>query len=256
MQVPVMGQSISPLDNDRYRARVKLVDEFRERFNLHTQQSSLSDCREDSLADNILLLCDLASMKSKNDSAFILAKNFARTAVRQHTKLQYADSTWVAKAHCHARYKGKATEFTLFLNVQERGKGMYKWVIARAEGELLMLPPSQRHDRIMLLPDDHETQFMSLRNMTSHQPDCVVNFASGHVRIDPTSVFFALAYGGDLQIEYVSPLEFIFLQVPGYIFSLRHFERESKNAGWLIDTITPATKEQKDNFLQTIYDHD
>lgn len=253
----VNSQNIENLLNDHlYKTRVKLVDEFRERFNLESFREELDAGTEDYFEKNILLLCNLETMKSEQDTAFIQAMEFAKTIVRNHIKINYPDTTWVAKAHCHGKLKGKDIDFVLYLNVQSRGNDMYKWVIGRAEGKKLMLSPSKRHDRIMLMPDDHETKFTSLRNITANQPDDVLNFAQRGVSIDPTSVFFAFVYTGDLTIEYVKPLEFIFLQVPGYKFNLKYYERESTNAGWLIDSIIPCSDKEKENFLNYLYFHD
>ena len=55
---------------------------------------------------------------------------------------------------------------------------------------------------------------------------------------DKLSVFLTLVRSGLLKVNYVSDVEFVFFQVPGYKFSVKLFERESKNAGWLISSVS------------------
>ena len=55
-----------------------------------------------------------------------------------------------------------------------------------------------------------------------------------------------------LKIKHVEQLEFIFTQVPGYMFTVKYFERDKGNAGWLISSFRKADDNRKTKFLNTL----
>lgn len=243
----------SLLNEELYNYRIKLVDEFFERFNGKRFRPDIDINSDDAKLKNLLVLFNAKMFKSLEDSAFIEAKSFAKKILQDSITIHYHDSTWIAKAVCHGTLKGKSVEFILYLNVENRRGNLYKWVISKAEGNIFELTPSLQKETIMLLPDDHETNFMSLRRITTEKDDYILNYKQKSFHVDQTTVFFTLVNTGLLNIEYVKSLDFIFFQVPGYTFSISHFEREKNNAGWLISTLEKKTEEEKANTLKYIY---
>lgn len=234
------SQLVNPMGEKIYESRVALVDEFIKRFN-HDNPSPHSpelSAAETKIAD-IIQLFNGANFSSADDPLMLAAMDFAHDATAEGTRLQYIDSTWYARATCHATYRKKPVEFNLLLKVQARAgkKDMYRWVICGVEGDLFSLEPEETGSGFMIFPDDHETNFMSLSDMTASQTESIRLYASDTVSVDPLSVFMAMVYGGQLKIEYVKPLEFVFTQVPGWEFTIRFFDREELNSGWLIDSI-------------------
>lgn len=216
-----------------FDSRVGLVDEFMRRFNL---EDSPYDSTEVAVS-RIVNLFNAENFTSETDPLYTAAVEFASAAVKSGTILSYTDSLWYAKAQCIARYKKEQVSFDLTLKVEPLGRDMYKWSILKASGDIFRLSPSATGTGFRLMPDDHEVNFMSLHEITSLQTSCITNYAASDVNIDPTTVFFTMVYDGQLEIDHVSSLEFIFCQVPGWRFTVRHFDRESTNSGWLIDTI-------------------
>lgn len=241
------------LSDDLYNTRVKLVDEFFDRFNGKELRSDINADSQEARLNNLLLLFNSEMFKSLEDSAFVEAKNFAQKVLDDSIALHYQDTAWVAKATCRGLLKDKTVDFTLYLNVENRHGKYYKWVISKAEGEAFHLTPSLQKENIMLMPDDHETNFMSLQRITTEKDDYILNYKQNRFFLDLTSVFYAYVYAGLLDIEYVKELEFIFLQVPGYRFTVSHFEREKFNAGWLISSLEKVSEEEKEDFLNYIY---
>lgn len=248
------GQVIGGLLNDDlYKTKVKLVDEFFDRFNGKELRPDIKTDSEDAKLKNLLVLFNGKMFKSMEDSAFVEARTFAEKVIQDSIILHYQDSTWIAKASCHGKLKGKAVDFILYMNVENRRGNMYKWVIAKVEGSIFHLTPSLQKESIMLMPDDHETNFMSLHRITTEKDDYILNYKQKYFNVDPTTVFYAYVYAGVLDIEYVKPLEFVFYQVPGYKFTISHFERENYNAGWLINSLEKVSDEEKTEFLNYIY---
>lgn len=241
------------LNEEQFRASVNLVDEFIARFNGDKEKPGTDKQDKDYETNRILYLFNGKMFKSFKDSLFLEAKDFAASVAKNGVKLSYSDTTWVAKAECCGKFKGKEIAFTLYLTVEKRKGDMYKWVITKASGEAFKLKPVRKATKAMLMPDDHETNFMSLNRITTERDDYITYYANKKFVIDETSVFFSLVYSGLLDIEYVSDLQFVFLQVPGYKFSIKHFERETNNAGWLIDSFKKFSNKEKEEYLNYIY---
>ncbi len=216
-----------------FDSRVGLVDEFIKRFNADRPST---DSIESALP-NIVTLFNIGNFSSEDDPLYSMAVEFAGDVIKSGTKLAYSDTLWYAKTNCEGTYNGKKVSFSLKLVVEPIDDNMYKWSIQEAYGDIFNLIPTATGYGFKIMPDDHETNFMSLHEITTLQEDCITNYAAKNTAIDPTTVFFTMVYDGKLKIDHVSSIDFIFNQVPGWSFVVRKFERESTNSGWLIDTL-------------------
>lgn len=237
----------STLNKKQDKARISLVDEFIKRFNGEEDRFDVKPGTEDYLLKRYMLLFNgkMFNFKSIEEFEHHPAKEFIDTIIGSKTLLHYSDSTWYAKALCNGTYKGKEIKFTLFLKVEDRGQDMYKWVITKAEGDIFKLKPSLASEKIMIGPDAHETRFMQLARITAGKDDYITNYVGKEFEVDQTSVFLSYVYNGSLKINYVSDLEFIFTQVPNYVFTVKEFERDGYNVGWLISSFEKVSKEEK-----------
>ncbi len=242
------------LNDEQYGARVKLVDEFFDRFNGLEDRPDIDKNDPDYHFKRLLVLFNGKMFTSFTDSTFIAAKEFIETINKDSVKLNYADKQWYANATCHGKFKGKDVVFTLYLTVEHRKSNMYKWVISKAEGDIFSLSPSKKSEKIMMMPDDHETNFLSLHRITNENDDLISNYTRKNHSVDETSVFLSYVYNGLLNIDYVSDLNFTFLQVPGYEFSIKEFEREGYNVGWLICSFNKLTEKQKKDKIKLVYE--
>lgn len=246
---------IDKLEEKLYQCRIKLVDEFFDRFNGKESRVDIKSDDENFRMKNLLLLFDGKIFKSNEDPLFKEALMMVETIMNNDTKILYSDSTWFAKAECQAKFKGKPVSIVLYLNVERRKSDMFKWVISKVEGDILKLKPSFSSDKIMLMPDDHETNFMSLHRITTEKDDYITLYNAKKNHIDETSVFYSYVYNGLLDIDYVKDLEFIFLQVPGYTFSIKQIERDTYNSGWLIHSFNKMSNADKQQFLDSFYNN-
>lgn len=237
----------TPIDH----ARVKLLDEFFARFNGKEKRIDVDE-RFSDRATNVLLLFNRFQFKSKTDSLFTEARFFTEKVIQDSVYINYTDSCWYAKARCHGKLAGKSVDFFLYLFVEERGDYMYKWVIANAEGEIFNTSRSRKHNELFILPNDHEQSFMSLKRVTNETSRYIDDFVKDGYEADPLSVFLTLVRCGQLKIEYISDVEFIFLQVPNYCFSVKYFERNDINLGWLINSFTKCSEIDKINILSSL----
>lgn len=241
------------LNKGLYDSRIKLVDEFFDRFNGKEGHPDISNKDKYYRKKNLMFVFNGRMFKSKEDEKYKELQNFIDTVIANKTNINYSDTTWFAKAICHGKLKGKEVDFTLYLNVEHRKEDMYKWVIAKAEGDVFKLKPSLKSDKIMLMPDDHETNFMSLHRITTEKDDLISCYMQRNYPLDETSVFLSDVYNGLLDIEYVKDLQFVFHQVPGYVFRIKFIERDTNNTGWLITSCDKVTENEKEKFLNYLY---
>lgn len=238
-----------------YDSRIKLVDEFFDRFNGKEGHPDISRKDKDYRKKNLMFVFNGRMFKSKEDAKFKELQNFINTVIEKNISINYSDTTWFAKAVCHGKLKGKEVDFTLYLNVEHRKEDMYKWVIAKAEGDVFKLRPSLKSEKIMLMPDDHETNFMSLHRITTEKDDLISCYMQKDYPLDETSVFLSDVYNGLLDIDYVKDLQFIFYQVPNYVFRIKFIERETNNTGWLITDFDKVSEDEKEDFLDYLYNN-
>lgn len=248
----VMAQLVTPPSSILQQANIGLVDEFMKRFNGEEVHPELSSKGEDNRRENLICLFNFEQFAGRGDSIKSEIENLISTVISDSISVDYSDSKWFAQALCQGTLDGKETTFTVYLIVEERGEDMYKWVISSVEGKIFDISPKVNNEAIMLYPDDHETKFISLSRMTKEQPANVELFMNKDFRYDPTSVFTYLVYTNRLKIDFVKNLEFVFAQVPGYMFSIRYFHRETSNSGWLITDLWRADDDTKTEYLQSL----
>lgn len=243
-------------DNERikdlFRLSIQLVDEFMERFN---SRGALSDVDNGANDANILALFDCTMFESENSVLWESEEQFANAILEHNVKIDYSDTLWLAETICHGKFKGNDVDFKLVLNVEKRSEDCYKWVIAKAEGNIFLLKPSSSSSELLLMPDDHEINFMSLYRITHGKDDRILNYAQKQFKLDETSVFFSFVNAGLLDIEYVSDLQFVFYQVPGWRFTIKEFQRLEKNSGWLIKSFEKISDEDKYKVLNQLYNN-
>jgi len=243
----------SMIDVEQERARISLVDEFLKRFNGVKDRPDVTFKVQDYALKRYLVLFNGKLFKAFGDSTYMAATEFIKQVNEDSTQLHYSDTAWIAKVKCHGKLKTQDVDFTMYLSVEARSKAdMFKWVINKVEGDIFKLKPSATSDGIMISPDSHETKFMNLSHITTGKDDYITNYMYKGHKVDQTSVFLSYVYSGMLEIEYVDDIEFIFYQVPNYIFSIKEFNRKSYNDGWLISSFREMSEEDKAKELKSI----
>lgn len=242
----------SQLDRSQYLAKVKLVDEFFARFNGEEVRKDVDENYLDR-ASGILMLFDLSKFKSKADSSFVAAENFSKFTAESEIKLNFEDKNWFAKIKCHGKFAQKNIVFDMFLCVEKRDSAMYRWAICDVEGDTFKTSRDKPHKEFFIMPNDNEQFFQSIRKTTTETYKFIDDFVKQGYKADALSTFLALVRNKQLKIEAVTDVEFVFLQVPNYIFTVKHFERESKNAGWLIDSCKKTSNDEKAKLISRLH---
>lgn len=247
------AQILDALNSKLYYGRVKLVSEFMQRFNREENNPYVDSTAHEVVKKNLCQLFDIEHILKNREIAEPQVFEFIDSTLTNDIKLRYSDAEWFAKVKCVGSINGEETTFSIYLTVEPRGKDMYKWVINDVEGKIFDLKPSRESDKIMLLPNEHESNFMRLNSITSEKDDYITLYSSSCRDNNRLTVLNTLIYYNCLNIDYVCDIEYTFLQVPGYIFTIKEFERESTNSGWLIKEWHKISKVEKKSLLQRIY---
>lgn len=241
------------LNSELYHGRVKLVSEFMHRFNREETDPYIDPSTNNIDTINLYQLFDLDYISKKRQVVEPKVSQFIDSVLQNNIKIHYGDTDWFAKVKCIGLFKGKEVSFYMYLTVEQRGKDMYKWVISDVEGDIFDLTPSRKSDKIMLLPNEHESNFMRLNSITSEKDDYITLYSANCLSHSNLVAFNTLVYHDFLNIEYISDIEYTFLQVPGFTFTIKEFERESTNSGYLIGECSEISATDKNTILQRLY---
>ena len=248
-----MAQIISfetGFDENRLKMRVKQLDEFISRFNYENDiLGNPVENRQDVemrkkyvyslLNEELLDESDDISPELYNDFVNIV------TDVRQPSYIRFTDTDWLAQADCEAVYNGKKINLTVFLRIEHIEGYQYKWVIIGVKDSLFSLKPDKQNPGIIISPTDNELRFMSLPDLSGKNRQNVTNYSPKEYTVDKLTVFNTLIYTGQLKIEYTKKVSYLFFQIPGYVFQVEHFERNSYNVGWLISKVEKKKESEK-----------
>ncbi len=257
-QVTIINQNGRLSPTPEMYMRVKQFDEFIKRFNyerdwynqnitdsfrqaiprkLYLQLLfNLKDNRIDSTSEtfspdyieNILLL----TQKVVNDS-IMLQKNYRNI---------------YAQAITRVKYNNVPQQITLTLQMWIAPDNSMRWEIAGVDSKWLHWDNSIKGQK-SIPPNSHETQFIALGTLLKGKYS-YKNLTSDTFRPNLLTAFFDRLYSGSLIFQHVEKVVFHITEVDGWVFTVREFNRESYNSGWLIDNLQPV--DNKTTYLQNV----
>lgn len=237
------AQILSPLffNEELLESQIPQLNEFTKRFNSHidsVQYSYEAEARTIMKLLNRELIWDSNGQLIASDTTQKNIIDFIRNVSDSSIQLHFADTSWFARAECSAQYKDKNLSLVLYLRTRTIGPDEFCWKICGAEADWLLLHPQKENNGLILSPIENELRFISLPYITKKENgNNILNYMSDEHAIDPLSVLMALIYTGDLSINFVKEITYFFYQVPGFYFTVENFDRNERNAGWLISQI-------------------
>lgn len=260
MSIKVIAQIISfdsGFDENRLKIRVELLDEFISRFNYEKDVLGNSVENKQDMEMRKKYVYSLFNEDLFKDFDNELPKSYEDfvntvTNIKQPAYIYFTDTDWLAQADCKAMYNGKQIELTVFLRIEHIEGYKYKWVIIGLKNPLLSLNPDKQNPGIIISPTDNELRFMNLPDLSGKNHRNIINYSPKEYTVDKLTVFNALVYTGQLKIEYVKKVNYLFFQIPGYVFKVEHFERDRDNAGWLISEIQEIKESEKPKYWNEI----
>lgn len=244
---------------EQFEWQVKQIDEFMDRFNNAEQTPIRQFLQEKYAMDEVKrrdLLMTLFNLQKDWDTTQV--KQFLRdvTEAAKTPQLDFFDHDWYAELSCSGRYGNSYRNFTLILTVKANPKtGASRWVINSVAADFLSntdttaahFPLKGKHaapGTHTLNPASFGTDFMGLVKAMEDKAN-FRNYINLEVADGPVLAFFNLLYQDTLQFRQVDHITYHFLQVPGWVFRVENFSRQSSNSGWLINELIPVPEDKK-----------
>ncbi len=260
MEISASCQTPSFIDSTYYAElfnnSVAAPSEFRSRFNCETFNPRVDSSDQNSRWSNVFTLFNEEMFKTFDpgtDPEFSKAVDFVTLVADNKYQLDVADTNYFVVAHCSARYKGKAHDLDLWFAINNTKYGFPIWTMLKADAGFLRLTAADTVTQMYISSTAQDIDFMGLPNIVKNNAANIVNFASPSSGVDQLTVFLTLAASGQISIESVNRISLVFCQIPGYIFQVSRFVRDSLNSGWLIHKIDEVSDTQKQNFINDIY---
>ncbi len=249
----VMGQVIK---DDRYAEvfafRVKLLDEFFERFNNDSASfirsyANLKATDKQPVFTHEAILKSLFDLETHKWDTVTLKKFIGNICNSEESQqLSFHDDHWYALLDCTFLQNGKSMPVKLAMQmITDSVNGSMKWVIC---GVLSSYSGSEltSKDKTFISPTDYGVDFMSLEKALNDKRN-LPNYLPVSMNYDPLSVFVAGLSRGEIKFVRINEISYHFLQITGWIFSIEYFVRDSYNSGWLISQLI---KTGRNEFVQ------
>ena len=228
--------------------RVKLLQQFINRFNYSEDwrgnpvpKTGETNERRKYIAS--LFEADYASSVSR-DQLLTFVENVTGTFPPKY--LSFYDEDWYAQVNCKASYLAKDTEVLLTLKVEQNKDQSVQWVIVGGHADILKL--EKQAEPLALNGNANELNFMRLF-IGLEDRQRIADFTAAEYQPDPLSIILFLVQRGDLVLHHTLDVRYHFFQLPGWVFSVREFDRQEYNSGWLIYRLEEANEEKKKEML-------
>jgi len=229
-----------------FTARTKQFSEFIERFNYKSDfngnpvgQAFMSKMPREKM---IALLFDMKDPRTvsgnqnyseeyiKTRSAFISDVTQKQLLINSHSP------GIIAEARARVIYNGQPQIISLFLNQEMVGKTSYKWVLLSAKGDLFDIFKEDTTMVRFIPPTSHETDFINLKRALE-DTDHLQDYASNSYYPDYLTLFFYSIKTRAIKYEYVEDVTYHIIDIPGWYFKVKDFNRNELNSGWLITDV-------------------
>ena len=257
------------LENDAgYREKhfiyeVKQIDEFFERFNddsasfirkvYRDRHAAFTPTREK-------LIRSLFDYKDPHwDTSLISAFVVRATDPSAPALLNFYGDDWYAEARCLFQYKGSVVAIPLVLKIETNQRGA-RWVIVavksnplkeEATGVQFSGNPAQRTRFID--PSSFGTNFSSDLDRAFGDKEHLWEYVDSAFFSRRNSAGFFDAIEKDrIKFIRVSTIDYHFLQVSPWIFTVSYFEREDLNSGWLIRSLVKDSTGSVDMYRKNL----
>lgn len=265
MVVPLYGQTVSNMggighsNEGTFMYRVKLIDEFIERFNDEPQSYMRQQAKLLTGTDSMLNRRRvLRSLFYKGATWTADAGKFIDDVCQPTDEkwLQFADSSWYAVASCLFKLKGKDIVIPLTLRIRAQNDAVW-WMIAGIDASALPTAGCPAYVPIAaqgryIAATAHGTNYVVLGQLLQPGMSMEDFMTPGALQSSNGQLLARWLQSGLLQFAYVSSIQFHFFQVPGWHFTVAHHKATGVQSGWLINSLSAASDERKLQLLQQL----
>ena len=229
-----------------FLARTKQFNEFLDRFNYKTTftgEAVDSAFRAKIPRSNMVnALFDLKDGRIDPDSEdylknYVDLKNrFIGEVVENNLQIAKYSGKIVAEARSRVTLRGAPKNITVLLSQELVGESRIKWVILDVKGEIFNFLKSDTTFIRFIPPSSNETDFMNLKRALEDISYLQYYAGKDYVQ-DNLTLFFYLLNTGVLKFDYVEEVIYHITDLPGWCITIREFNRNDLNSGWLISDL-------------------
>lgn len=218
----------------KFYLKVKQLGQFMDRFNYQEKLTTPA-------GDTASRWINLISLLNHEDTALI-ANPDTKTFLKQcytdsaTAKLNYHDSLWYAAVKTQFEYKGKTVEIELLLVPEHYQNGGVAWVVQSANSKILDID-TVRNTNVFINPMGHEVGFLDIAKVFVYKQQFSSMFRTDY-EYSKLSVLDYLIQKQELKFIQINNIEYTIHQISGWEFTVKEFNRNSLNSGWLISKIS------------------
>ena len=184
---------------------------------------------------------NLICLVNQKDTALI--KNIALTEFINsiatdsiNNKLNFLKGNWYATANCSFMYKSKPIKIKLKLKLNGDDKYGYSWTILEAINSKIFTT-TRKDYRNFINPLNNEISFTELSTALENKTD-LQSYFDNNTKYNSLSTLNDYIKNGDLTFKQIDAIQYSFINIAGYNFTVDYYMRMDMNAGWLISSIT------------------
>jgi len=239
--------------------KVKQIDEFFERFN-------------DDTASFIRRLYQTRGVTFKIDRPALIkslfnyeTRSWPNGAIDSFTKkamgtstVTYCGDDWFAEVVCQFEYNNSTVEIPVILRTDTDPYKRSKWMITGVRQTLFRSAvASPVYTKTggplkFISPASHGNDFIELIKVFGDKQNLSAYFDQSFFQKNNATGFYNAVLKNQLKFLSVKEIRYHFLQVNNYIFTVQYFERNSLNAGWLINSLITASAADKQRFRKEL----
>ena len=241
---------------------VKQIDEFFERFNNDTGsfiRKAYKTYHVKYSIDRSRLIKSLFNYETRAwDQALI--NNFVTdvTLAQNPSRLNFLATGWFAEARCKFQYNGAIIDIPLILRIITDSNRRSRWMIAAVKSnplknEAAPAPAEESGGKIKFInPASHANNFIELDKALNDKQKLADYFEPAFFKRANALTFYNAVLNSHVKFLYVKDITYHFLQTDKWIFTVDYFQRETLNAGWLINSLKRASEADKQAYLKNL----
>lgn len=216
----------------KFYFQVRQLSQFMERFNYQEKLMTPS-------GEIVSRWINLAGLINHEDSILTSNPNtkaFLKQCYRDSStaKLNFNDSLWYASVKATFDYKGKPIEIEFLLMPEHYLNGGTSWSIVSVDSKILDID-TNRKASVFINPMGHEVGFLDMIKVINRNQ--LSSLYHSYYEYNKLSVLDYLIQRQELKFVQINSTEYTFNQIPGWQFTVKDFNRNSLNSGWLISKI-------------------
>lgn len=145
---------------------------------------------------------------------------------------------WQSNVYAEFSYKGKPVEIILSLKLNGTESEGYSWEITKVQSRLFEPPSVDNNKGIFINPQNNEIMFSELSKFFQAGTNDPVSIYEQPFYYSPLSSFRDYIKNNEIIFSHIAKMQYVFINIAGYSFTVENFIRNQMNAGLLISSIT------------------